>query len=173
MEKTDMDAVVATVWPFGWAFTALSKGSVVEVTLHEGRPETEQLNAMDAWWDEGVGAGHGETALLDVARRTARWWKGPPPALAPWGSAFQRSVWIAVAQVPPGKVVTYGALAASMGRPSAVRAVAGALAANRAALWIPCHRVGPAGGDVGGFRWGPRMKAFLRDWEASGQPVLG
>lgn len=100
MEKTDVDAVVATVWPFGWARTALSEGAVVEVTLHEGRPETEQLSAMDAWWDEGVGAGHGDNALLDVARRTARWWEAPPPALAPWGSAFQRAVWTAVGWPP-------------------------------------------------------------------------
>ncbi len=77
------------------------------------------------------------------------------------GTAFQRRVWEILRTIPPGGTLTYGAVAARLGAPSAVRAVAGACAANALAVAIPCHRVVAANGGLAGYRWGIRRKAEL------------
>ena len=77
-------------------------------------------------------------------------------------TAFQWQVWQALAAIPYGETRTYGEVAASIGRPRAVRAVARACATNPVAVAIPCHRVLPAAGGTGGYRWGvARKKALL------------
>ena len=78
-------------------------------------------------------------------------------------TAFQWQVWQALAVIPYGETRTYSEVAASIGRPRASRAVARACATNPVALAIPCHRVVPAAGGQGGYRWGvARKKALLR-----------
>jgi AraC family transcriptional regulator of adaptative response/methylated-DNA-[protein]-cysteine methyltransferase len=76
-------------------------------------------------------------------------------------TAFQWQVWQALAAIPYGHTRTYGDIAAAIGRPRAVRAVARACATNPVALAIPCHRVVSAGGESGGYRWGAARKAAL------------
>jgi AraC family transcriptional regulator of adaptative response/methylated-DNA-[protein]-cysteine methyltransferase len=77
-------------------------------------------------------------------------------------TAFQWQVWNALAAIPYGATRTYKDVAAAIGRPAAVRAVARACATNPVALAIPCHRVVPADGTTGGYRWGAaRKKALL------------
>jgi AraC family transcriptional regulator of adaptative response/methylated-DNA-[protein]-cysteine methyltransferase len=77
-------------------------------------------------------------------------------------TAFQWQVWQALATIPYGETRTYGDVARAIGRPRAVRAVARACATNPVALAIPCHRVRPAAGGEGGYRWGvARKKALL------------
>ena len=77
-------------------------------------------------------------------------------------TAFQWRVWQALAAIPYGETRTYGDVATAIGQPRAVRAVARACASNPVALAIPCHRVVPAAGGVGGYRWGAaRKKALL------------
>jgi AraC family transcriptional regulator of adaptative response/methylated-DNA-[protein]-cysteine methyltransferase len=77
------------------------------------------------------------------------------------GTAFQRRVWEALRQIPMGETRSYGALAAEIGAPRAVRAVARACAQNPLAPIIPCHRVVGAKGDLTGYRWGVPRKAAL------------
>jgi len=78
-------------------------------------------------------------------------------------TAFQWRVWQALARIPYGETRTYGEVARSIGRPKAVRAVARACASNPVALAVPCHRVVPASGGTGGYRWGAsRKQALLR-----------
>jgi AraC family transcriptional regulator of adaptative response/methylated-DNA-[protein]-cysteine methyltransferase len=77
------------------------------------------------------------------------------------GTAFQIQVWNALREIPRGETRTYAALAATIGRPSAARAVARACATNRVAVVVPCHRVIPATGAPGGYRWGPDRKRDL------------
>lgn len=82
------------------------------------------------------------------------------------GTAFQRAVWSTARKVPAGVRVSYGELARRLDRPDAARAVARALAGNRIAMAIPCHRVVPAAGtSPGGYRWGPERKADLLSLE--------
>src|SRR5436190_17496589 len=80
-------------------------------------------------------------------------------------TAFQWQVWQALAAIPYGETRTYGDIAAAIGRPRAVRAVARACATNPVALAIPCHRVVSADGRAGGYRWGAPRKQVLLDSE--------
>lgn len=69
-------------------------------------------------------------------------------------------------QIPRGRVITYGGLAAVVGAPRAARAVGGAMAVNPFALVIPCHRVVRSGGVLGGFGGGGQaMKRRLLEQE--------
>ncbi len=84
------------------------------------------------------------------------------------GTAFQRRVWEALQAIPPGETVSYSALAARLGSPRAVRAVAGACAANPVAVAVPCHRVVGADGAMTGYRWGVARKRALLAIEGAG-----
>ena len=77
------------------------------------------------------------------------------------GTAFQRRVWEALRTIPAGQVATYREIADRIGQPKAVRAVAGACAANALAIAIPCHRVVHSGGSASGYRWGVERKRAL------------
>lgn len=77
------------------------------------------------------------------------------------GTAFQRSVWSALRAIPPGTTATYAEVAAQLGKPQAVRAVAQACAANAHAVLIPCHRVVRSDGSLSGYRWGVERKRRL------------
>jgi AraC family transcriptional regulator of adaptative response/methylated-DNA-[protein]-cysteine methyltransferase len=83
------------------------------------------------------------------------------------GTAFRRRVWRALISIAPGRTATYAEVAAAIGEPRAVRAVASACAANPAALAIPCHRVVPKSGGSGGYRWGAARKRALLDAESA------
>jgi AraC family transcriptional regulator, regulatory protein of adaptative response / methylated-DNA-[protein]-cysteine methyltransferase len=85
------------------------------------------------------------------------------------GTAFQRRVWDELRRIPPGKTASYAEIAQRVGRPSAARAVAGACAANRVAVVVPCHRVVRADGGLGGYRWGVDRKRALLDGETGAQ----
>ncbi|KQT34959.1 6-O-methylguanine DNA methyltransferase [Sphingomonas sp. Leaf412] len=77
------------------------------------------------------------------------------------GTAFQRRVWEALRRIPAGRTVGYAEIAARIGAPAAVRAVAGACAANAHAVAIPCHRVVRTDGALSGYRWGVERKRAL------------
>lgn len=84
------------------------------------------------------------------------------------GTAFQCRVWAALRAIPPGETYSYAAVARSLGRPTAARAVAAACAANPLAIATPCHRVVRHDGGLAGYRWGVWRKHVLlaREQEA-------
>jgi AraC family transcriptional regulator of adaptative response/methylated-DNA-[protein]-cysteine methyltransferase len=83
------------------------------------------------------------------------------------GTNFQIKVWEALLRIPSGALTTYTAVAQSIGRPSAARAVSNAVAHNPIAYIIPCHRVIRESGEMGGYRYGiPRKRAML-EWETA------
>ena len=102
--------------------------------------------------------------LAEAARAVAH--AQPMPAELPLdirGTAFQWRVWRALTRIPAGETRTYASLAASIGQPTAVRAVARACATNPLSLVIPCHRVIGTNGSLTGYRWGTQVKdALLR-----------
>ena len=77
------------------------------------------------------------------------------------GTAFQRRVWRALQEIPPGWTASYGEVATALGQPTAARAVARACATNELALAIPCHRVVGSDGRLAGYRWGIERKRAL------------
>jgi AraC family transcriptional regulator, regulatory protein of adaptative response / methylated-DNA-[protein]-cysteine methyltransferase len=86
--------------------------------------------------------------------------------LDPRGTPFQQRVWQALRDIPAGATATYADIAARIGAPGSVRAVAQACGANPIAIAIPCHRVVRSDGALSGYRWGVERKRALLDREA-------
>jgi AraC family transcriptional regulator of adaptative response/methylated-DNA-[protein]-cysteine methyltransferase len=151
----------------GWLLVAATKRGVCAIEMGDSRAALErELRArfaaarrIDA--DAGLGAHVAAvTTFLDDPAR------GLALPLDVRGTAFQHRVWQMLRLIPPGARTTYGDVAAAIGAPSAVRAVARAIAANPAALAIPCHRVVAKDGTLSGYRWGVARKAALLEREA-------
>ncbi|MEE8371805.1 MAG: methylated-DNA--[protein]-cysteine S-methyltransferase [Sphingomonadales bacterium] len=104
-------------------------------------------------------------ALTDYLKGAANWPLLPVDVRA---TAFQAKVWQALRDIPEGDTATYAEIASKIGSPGAARAVGTACAKNQVALAIPCHRVLPKAGDVGGYRWSPERKRFLIELERHG-----
>jgi methylated-DNA-[protein]-cysteine S-methyltransferase len=107
-------------------------------------------------------------APLPAALRSALedYFRGRPAALERipldvGGTPFQRRAWQAMRRIPPGRVVSYGALAKALGTPNGARAVGRAAATNPVTLIVPCHRVVGGRGALTGFLWGVERKRWL------------
>jgi methylated-DNA-[protein]-cysteine S-methyltransferase len=81
------------------------------------------------------------------------------------GTPFQREVWQALRNIPCGATTSYGKLAATIGRPSAVRAVGLANGSNPIAVIVPCHRVIGSNGTLTGYGGGIERKRWLLNHE--------
>jgi AraC family transcriptional regulator of adaptative response/methylated-DNA-[protein]-cysteine methyltransferase len=115
--------------------------------------------------------------MAEVVKRVAAFIAEPAAALSlPLdlrGTAFQRRVWEALTRIPLGETRSYAGLAAEIGSPAAVRAVARACARNPVSLAVPCHRVVGSSGDLTGYRWGVPRKAALLAGERRARRVSG
>jgi methylated-DNA-[protein]-cysteine S-methyltransferase len=83
------------------------------------------------------------------------------------GTDFQVAAWKSLAGIPFGRTWSYGEQAASIGRPTAVRAIGGANGRNPIAVVLPCHRVIGANGTLTGFGGGIEVKKWLLNHEKS------
>jgi O-6-methylguanine DNA methyltransferase len=81
------------------------------------------------------------------------------------GAPFERRVWTALRQIPPGETTTYGTIAKQVGSPGAARAVGMANGANPIAIVVPCHRVIGANGTLTGYGGGLDCKTWLINHE--------
>lgn len=81
------------------------------------------------------------------------------------GTPFQQAVWQALLQIPRGATTSYGALSQTLGRPSAVRAVASAVGHNPISVLVPCHRVVGIDGSLTGYAGGLGRKTALLQLE--------
>ena len=77
------------------------------------------------------------------------------------GTLFQREVWAALRDIPPGSTLSYSALAARLGRPAATRAVGAANGHNPVSVVVPCHRLVGAGGSLVKYGGGLARKQWL------------
>jgi AraC family transcriptional regulator of adaptative response/methylated-DNA-[protein]-cysteine methyltransferase len=159
--------------PFGDMLLAQTRRGICLLSFVDAQTRTRELTRLQRLYSlavlrEDSAAAH-TTADAVFTRRD-----GPARAIpvAVHGTNFQVSVWRALLRIPPGTVVSYGQLAAGVGRPAAVRAVANAVGANPVNYLIPCHRVLRADGSIGGYRGGPDLKQQLLNWEAAARPDL-
>lgn len=112
-----------------------------------------------------------------AARALAAYFAGDLDAIAAIpeetnGTAFQRAVWAALRHIPAGRTMSYGALAAAIGRPEAVRAVGAANGANPIAIAIPCHRLIGANAALTGYGGGLHRKRWLLAHERGERPLF-
>jgi AraC family transcriptional regulator, regulatory protein of adaptative response / methylated-DNA-[protein]-cysteine methyltransferase len=146
----------------GWALVAATARGICMTALGDDKAplETELRRRFPAAliWPA-------DTQLAAWAERIVRFvtdpHEQPDLPLDIRGTAFQARVWRALQKVPPGKTATYTEIAAALGQPRAVRAVAAACAANKLALLVPCHRIVRRDGDLAGYRWGIERKQKL------------
>lgn len=106
------------------------------------------------------------SSLVDYIATPSTTTYAPGRPLAFTGTAFQLDVWKALGRVGPGETISYAELARRVGKPKAVRAVAGACAANPLAIVVPCHRVLRSDGGISGYRWGVERKRQLLELES-------
>ena len=161
--------------PLGWALVAATDRGISMTALADDRESLvrELRTRFPAACLIAEGAG-----LRDWAERIVHFITQPQENLdLPLdirGTAFQARVWRALRKIPLGRTASYAEIAAAIGAPRAVRAVAQACAANRLALLVPCHRVVRSDGALGGYRWGVERKRLLLAREraaASGHAV--
>ncbi len=105
--------------------------------------------------------------LLDYFAGTLRRFSVP---LTPKGTPFQQTVWDVLQRMPYGFFMTYGALALEVDKPNGARAVGNAVGRNPLLIFVPCHRILPKLGGLGGFSAGVEMKRWLVDHERN---ILG
>jgi AraC family transcriptional regulator, regulatory protein of adaptative response / methylated-DNA-[protein]-cysteine methyltransferase len=148
--------------PLGWALVAATERGICMTALADNR-ETLESSLRQRFPAAEVIAD--DAGLKDWADRIVSFITAPGRnldlPLDIQGTAFQAQVWRALRKIPLGKTATYTEIAAALGQPKAVRAVAQACAANKLALIIPCHRVIRSDGDLGGYRWGLERKQAL------------
>lgn len=158
--------------PVGRVLVAATPRGVCRVSV--GRADAELVQALRAEFPRATVqratadlASAVAAVLAHLAGRTPRL----DLPLDVQATAFQWQVWNALRDIPRGETRSYSAVAAAIGRPRAARAVARACATNPVALAIPCHRVVPSAGGVGGYRWGAdRKKALLARERAPQKP---
>ena len=113
-----------------------------------------------------------DTALGAWAREVLQRIEGRPASvdlpLDIRATAFQWRVWEELRRIPRGATRSYSDVAARIGNPAAVRAVANACAENRVAVVIPCHRVNGKDGSLTGYRYGIERKRVLQERERDG-----
>jgi AraC family transcriptional regulator of adaptative response/methylated-DNA-[protein]-cysteine methyltransferase len=148
--------------PLGRLLVAVTKRGVCAVAM--GRSDAALLRALASEYPAAAIA-EDRGALNDWTKKILAHLSGCRPRLDlpldVQATAFQWQVWNALAAIPSGETRSYAAVASAIGRPGAARAVARACATNPVALAIPCHRVVPSAGGVGGYRWGSSRKRAL------------
>lgn len=161
-------ATVAT--PLGRVLVAATERGLCFVEVGAGEPTlVETLRAEFPKADIASAPARGLDRYVDAVRALAE--ARPVPASIPVdirGTAFQWRVWRALTRIPIGETRAYARLAASLGQPSASRAVGRACATNPISLVVPCHRVVGTNGSVTGYRWGTDVKKALLAREARG-----
>ncbi|WP_421311025.1 bifunctional transcriptional activator/DNA repair enzyme AdaA [Aeromonas sp. 603757] len=154
--------------PFGQAFVALTPRGVCNFSfLDDQTPETPLAALAHSWPKAELREAPSRTqnvinTMFDGSKAPDR-----PISLHVSGTNFQISVWRALLQIPPAKVVSYTQVASAVGNPKAARAVGLAVGANPVALMIPCHRVIQQNGKLGGYHWGETRKQAIHAWEAA------
>lgn len=148
--------------PFGDMLVAATARGICQMQfVTEQMCFAKQLSALQQQWPEANFLQQPELAAT-ISELLNNGQRQQPVTLDVAASNFQLSVWRALLQVPPATLCSYSDLAAMMGRPSASRAVASAVAANPIALLIPCHRVVRRSGALGGYRWGAERKRMIQ-----------
>ena len=154
--------------PFGNAFIAATERGVCCLSFIDEQNPADNMDSLRKKWpkaDLKENSGRIETlggAIFNPSPNASA-----DLALMVQGSNFQIKVWEFLLRISPGRLCSYGQVAAAVGHPSASRAVANAIGANPIAYLIPCHRIIRGTGILGGYRWGIERKQSMLAWESA------
>ena len=154
--------------PLGMLLVAATEGGICAVKLGEHQNDLEsnlraEFPQAELHRDDPV-LGDWVTALVEHLEGRLTALDLPVDVQS---TAFQRRVWEYLRTIPYGETRTYQQIAVELGNAGGARAVGRACATNPVAVVVPCHRVLPSDGNLGGYRWGIERKQALLDQERS------
>jgi AraC family transcriptional regulator of adaptative response/methylated-DNA-[protein]-cysteine methyltransferase len=138
------------------------------VALEFTKRESSVTAALETWFRDAALV-EDSASMKDIVEKAASLIEHPAAATGlpvdMHGSEFERQVWSALREIPPGRTISYGELASRLGVPGLAHEVGAACAANTIAVVIPCHRVLKKNGGIAGYRWGSWRKRVLLERE--------
>ena len=150
--------------PVGTLFVGGSLAGVHRIEFLDD-PSHEERHAVRLSVDADLPARRDADGAAGTIEQLREYFAGARPTfdltLTPRGTEFQRLVWMALRPIPYGVTTSYGAIAASIGRPTASRAVGAANGQNPIAIVVPCHRVIGSTGALTGYGGGMDRKRWL------------
>lgn len=152
--------------PAGKIFVAWEKDAVLYLGFSDG--EKNPLTKMRRKFPHADLA-EDNAGAKNIGARIMKAWRGEEGGvrIALHGTPFQQKVWKEMMKIPFGKTASYGDIARALKKPTAFRAVGGAVGANPVSLLAPCHRVVQANGNVNNYAWGNEIKKKLLALESS------
>lgn len=157
---------------FGYCFIAVTERGLCKLGFFDSSEEKEQLvSELYTDWENAT-IEEDSTETQSVFNRVFSSEAGADSSikLLLKGSPFRVQVWEALLNIPTGNLVSYQQVADSIGKPSASRAVASAIAANNIGFLIPCHRVIRSTGVLSNYRWSRERKAAMIVYEQHCKP---
>jgi AraC family transcriptional regulator of adaptative response/methylated-DNA-[protein]-cysteine methyltransferase len=154
--------------PFGEAILVATERGVAGIGFVDGGDRAAALADMRRRWSRAEYAedGPGTAPLARRVFEPSRWRAEEPLRVVLIGTDFEVRVWRTLLRIPFGRATTYSAIAQSIGRPSAARAVGAAVGKNPISFVVPCHRVLGRSGALTGYHWGLTRKQAILGWEA-------
>ncbi len=155
--------------PFGPALVVSTPRGICHLSFVDPSHHRDVVTALQQAWPGALLEADPSGSQGLLARIFSPTRRPADGGLSLWvsGTNFQIQVWRALLQVPFAGLLSYRQLAALMGRPGATRAVGSAIARNRIAFLVPCHRVLRGSGDFGEYHWGTARKVAICGWEAA------
>jgi AraC family transcriptional regulator of adaptative response/methylated-DNA-[protein]-cysteine methyltransferase len=154
--------------PFGEAIVVAAPRGLAGLGFVDGDDREAALADMRRRWPRAQLLPDA-AATAPLARRAfepALWRPEAPLRLVMIGSDFEVRVWETLLKAPMGRFITYGDIAAHLGKPTAARAVGAAVGRNPISFVVPCHRVLGRSGALTGYHWGLARKQAIIGWEA-------
>jgi AraC family transcriptional regulator of adaptative response/methylated-DNA-[protein]-cysteine methyltransferase len=152
--------------PFGEYLLGVTDRGICHMAFTDGNAE-QTLRAFSVDWSSAKLSENSGITDAYHEQIFAVTESGTPLPLFLRGTPFQLKVWEALLTIPEGSIRAYEDVADMSGNPAATRAAASAIAGNRIALLVPCHRVIRKIGETGDYRWGRQRKRLLLAWEAA------
>ncbi|MGJ8676212.1 MAG: methylated-DNA--[protein]-cysteine S-methyltransferase [Akkermansiaceae bacterium] len=150
--------------PFGEMLLAYRDHQICHLSFHDALTEQQSCSILQAEWQHAELRQENSRAKQTTAEIFSD--QAAHFQLLVHGTDLQIAVWQALLHIPRGSLSSYGAVAAAIGKPKAVRAVATAIGKNSISYLIPCHRVIRKSGELGGYRWGLERKMSMLQTEA-------
>jgi AraC family transcriptional regulator of adaptative response/methylated-DNA-[protein]-cysteine methyltransferase len=154
--------------PFGEAILIATERGLAGLGFVDGGDRQAALDDMRRRWPKAEYV-RDDTAVAPLARRVfdeTRWRGDQPLRVVLIGTDFEVRVWETLLRIPFGRATTYSAIATSLGKPKAARAVGAAVGRNPVSFVVPCHRVLGRSGALTGYHWGLTRKQAILGWEA-------
>lgn len=153
--------------PFGYCFIATTTRGICKLNFYDDANEFETTRAeLNNEWPN-ANLVEDKTKIKKLIEKIFSNENNQELTVLIKGTEFQSKVWEALIKLPVATVASYQNIAEQIQRPKSVRAVATAIANNKIALLIPCHRVIRATGELNHYRWGEARKAAMIGWEKS------